>query len=332
MIITRTPLRISFIGGGTDFPQYYKDFTGTAVSSTIDKYIYITANPRFDSDIRISYSKTEIVKNIDQIQHTRFKEALRIAGIDHGIELTSIGDIPAGTGLGSSSSFSVGLLNALYAYKKDYQTPESLVSKACHLEIDVLREPIGKQDQCAAAYGGLRRYRFNQDGSINVSSRREDFLTWKFFQSLLVFYLDGQRNAAVILKDQSDNITSNYKYLSRIHDLAEEFWKSFIILDIQGLGQIIHEGWMLKKQLAKNISNSWIDECYDKAISAGAIGGKLAGAGGCGFLVLICDLSKQNQVIKALNNFRKVDVNFEPKGSKIIYASDVPGYPTCSKI
>ncbi len=284
--------------------------------------MYITVNKRFDDTIRVSYSKTEIVEDVEQIQHPIVRETLKLVGITGGVEIVSIADIPAGTGLGSSSSFAVGLLNALYAYKGILKSAEELARQACHVEIDTVGEPIGKQDQYIAAYGGFRYIQFNPDETvftepiIHAKKNKE-----RLNRNLLLFYTGKTREAGSILSEQKSNTKQSDKveYLRKLRDLAFE-------LKVQlnnsaspnVLGEFLHKGWLLKRRMASNVSNDKIDEYYEKALSAGALGGKILGAGGGGFLLLYCPEGRQTQVKEALN-LRQLDFSFEPEGSKIIY-------------
>ncbi len=321
MIISRTPFRMSFVGGGTDLPCFYSREQGAVISTSINKYVYITVSRRFDKTLRISYSQTEIVDEVNDVRHPLFRETMRQTGVDSGIEVTSIADVPAGTGLGSSSSFTVGLLHALHAFKGSFQTAAELAETACHLEINVLGEPIGKQDQYAAAFGGLRRYLFNPDGSVFVdpvicSPKTRAAL----FERLLLVYLGGSRNASQILKEQSNNTHQKMVYLRKLRGLVDSFWDILVRDgDVRQLGELLHEGWMCKKQLADNVSTSRIDYWYERARSAGALGGKVLGAGMGGFLLLVCDQGQQAAVRESLRELREVPFGFEPEGSKIIY-------------
>jgi len=323
MIITRTPFRVSFVGGGTDFPDFYRVEPGAVVSTAINKYMYIVVNKRFDNTIRVSYSRTEIVKDVEKIQHPIVREALKLVGITKGIEIVSIADIPAGTCLGSSSSFTVGLLNALYAYKGILKSAEELAREACCIEIDILGEPIGKQDQYIAAYGGFRYIQFNPDETVFVESiicdkeNRE-----KLNQNLFLFYTGNTREAKSILKEQKINTKKSDKVecLKQMRNLAFELRSHFnnnSEPDI--LGEFLHKGWMLKKQLASGISNDKIDKYYEIALKAGALGGKILGAGGGGFLLLYCPKEKQTKLQEALNDLTLTEFSLEPEGSKIIY-------------
>jgi D-glycero-alpha-D-manno-heptose-7-phosphate kinase len=323
VIITRTPFRVSFVGGGTDLPDFYRVEPGAVVSTAINKYMYIVVNKRFDDTIRISYSKTEIAKDVEQIQHPIVREALKLTGVTRGIEVVSIADVPAGAGLGSSSSFTVGLLNALYAYKEVLKSAEELAREACHIEIDIVGEPIGKQDQYIAAYGGLRYIQFNPDETVFTepviyASQSRDELS----QNLLLFYSGETRAAGSILMKQKANMRQGDKFelLRGMRDMAAELknhLNNHSSPDI--LGRFLHRGWLLKKQLSDGISNDRIDEYYAKAIKAGALGGKILGAGGGGFLLLYCPKENQAMVQQALSDLPLTRLLLEPEGSKIIY-------------
>ena len=323
MIITRTPLRVSLVGGGTDLPDFYRLEPGAVVSTAINKYMYIVVNKRFDDTIRLSYSKTEIVKDIDQIQHPIVREALKLVGIDGGIEIVSIADIPAGTGLGSSGSFTVGLLNALYAYKGMLRSAEELAAEACHIEIGNLGEPIGKQDQYIAAYGGFRYFQFNPDEVVFTEPIILDEKTRaELDRNLLLFYTGDTRQASTILGEQKANVGQGSKteLLVKMRDLAKDL--KFELNNgchPEVVGQFLGRNWELKKQLASGISNKTIDKYYEKGRSAGALGGKILGAGGGGFLLLYCPQEKQPQLKQALNDLSLVEFSLEPEGSKIIY-------------
>jgi len=321
MIITRTPFRISFAGGGTDLQDFYQVELGAVVSTAINKYMYIIVNERFTDTIRISYrSKTEIVENADEIQHPLVREALRMVGISKGIEIISVADIHAGAGLGSSSSFTVGLLNALYAYKGVYKSAEELAQEACHIEIDLLGEPIGKQDQYIAAYGGFRYIQFNSDNTVSTDPIYwSDSTKEKLAQNMLLLDTGNVREASAILREQKKNTTQGdtVDSLKKLRDMAidlKERLNSSASPDI--IGEILHKGWMIKKRLASDISNSEIDEYYEKALRAGAIGGKISGAGGGGFLLLYCRKERQTKVKETLR-LRQLEFTLEPTGSKI---------------
>ena len=321
MIISRTPFRVSFVGGGTDLPSFYSRQPGAVISMAVDRYVYITVNRRFDDTLRLSYSKTEIVDALDDVKHPLFREALRMSGVHSAIEATSVADIPSGTGLGSSSSFAVGLMHALHAFQGRHKTAEELADDACRLEIDILGEPIGKQDQYAAAFGGLRRYRFNPDGTVFVDPVIcSEGVKNRLFENLMFFYAGGTRDAREILQAQSDSTERKLEHLQRICGLVDRFHDVLIRgSDVRELGELLHESWLSKRELAANVSNSRVDQLYEDARNAGAIGGKLLGAGQSGFLMLFCPTSKQGRVREQLRGLREVPMSFEPEGSKIIY-------------
>ncbi len=324
MVISRTPLRVSFAGGGTDLSSYYLLRGGAVTSTTINKHMYVTVNTKFDDDIRVSYSRTEIVKHVDELRHELVREAMKLTGVTSGVEITTIADIPSrGTGLGSSSSLTVGLLNALYAYKGEYKPAHVLAEEACKIEIDILGAPIGKQDQYAAAYGGLRHIEFLQDDSVRVShvictKERKKQLE----NNLMMFYTGITRKSTDILSEQKKKTKDKLEYLDRMKELSKKIMGAISRGDLDDVGRILHENWMLKKELASRISNPEIDEMYEKALSAGALGGKLLGAGGGGFLLLYVPEENQPKVKEALRHLKFMKFEFEPEGSKIIYLED----------
>ncbi len=324
MIISRTPFRVSFAGGGTDLRAYYQSGYGAVISTAIDKYMYILVNKRFDHTIRVSYARTEIVESVDEIKHPIVREALKFVGITQGIEIISIADIPAGTGVGSSSSFTVGLLNALYAYLGRYVDAETLASQACHIEIKLLQEPIGKQDQYIAAYGGLQYIRFNSDETVFVDPvicSRE--LKECLGSRLMMFYTGLKRRAGEILSKQKKETAKKLDHLSDLRDLASRM-RDILIKnsDLSSFGELLHSGWQIKRGLVSDISNDIIDGYYDRAIGAGAIGGKLLGAGGGGFILFYCPDEKQDKVRHELSELKELPIKLEPQGSKIIYVSE----------
>jgi D-glycero-alpha-D-manno-heptose-7-phosphate kinase len=327
MIITRTPLRISFAGGGSDLPAFYEQQVGAVVSTAIDKYIYITVNPKFDHKIRASYSVTEIVDSVDELHHELIRAALHLLEIKQGIEITSISDIPSqGTGLGSSSSYTVGLLNALYAYKGHLAGAERLAREACHIEIDLCSKPIGKQDQYIAAYGGLQYIRFNPDGSVFTDPIICSPKTRQRLQeSLLLLYTGLTRQANDILAEQSRETRANadkQASLQRMVGLADQLCEALSRNDLNSFGEILHAGWLEKRKLASNISNNNIDAWYERARTAGVIGGKLLGAGGGGFLLLYAEPKRHVDICRALPELRPVPFHFCPQGSKVIYVEE----------
>lgn len=327
MIISKTPLRMSFVGGGSDLPVFYRRYGGAVVSTAIDKFVYITVNKKFDNRIRISYSKTEEPATVDKIKHPLVREALKMVGIDGGIEIASIADIPGhGTGLGSSSSYTVGLLHALHAYQSRFASAQQLAREACEIEIDRSGEPIGKQDQYAAAYGGFNFLEFYPDDSVSVEPvicKRE---TMQQLQAgIQVFYTGLTRSASAILKTQQSEISKErkkQKVLLRMVELARQLKAELQNNNLQAFAEIIHENWILKKSLTDAVSTDVIDEWYTKARKAGAAGGKLLGAGSGGFLMFYTPQERQEAVARALSNLRPVVFRFEPQGSKIIFIHD----------
>jgi len=326
MIISRTPLRLSFLGGGTDLAAFYELEGGAVLSTTIDKYIFATVNKKFDDHIRISYSKTEIVEHIDQVKHELIREAMKLTGVDGGIEITTIADIPSqGTGLGSSSTFTVGILNALYAYKGQHVSAEILAEQACSIEIGIVGSPIGKQDQYIASYGGLQFIQFNKDGSVFIdpivcSREMKNALQ----DNLMLFYTGITRRANNILSEQKKKSATNK--IEELRALKEFAFRAKKALEIDKslaeFGSLLDESWKIKKTLASGITKPEIDEMYAVAKNAGALGGKIAGAGGGGFLLLYVPREKQNAVRAALSSLQETPFRFEPQGSKIIYVCD----------
>ena len=326
MIITRTPFRMSFAGGGSDIASFYEKHGGCVLSTTLNKYMYISVHPSFESmDTVLKYSQTEIVDDIDNIDHKYFKEVLHMLRIS-GVEISSTADVPAGTGLGSSSSFTVGLLHALYSYKGKFVSKEKLAQKACEIEIDRLKNPIGKQDQYAAAYGGLNFYQFNKDGSVFVEPviMKNDMYK-QLENNLMMFYTGQLHSASEILKEQSTNIIAGDKENNQLKmcEITKELRNELHHNNIDAMGEILHEGWMLKKTLANGISNPKIDECYDIAMKHGAIGGKLLGAGGGGFLLFYVPEKRQQEVRLALP-LTEMPFTFDTQGSAVIYVGTKP--------
>jgi D-glycero-alpha-D-manno-heptose-7-phosphate kinase len=294
---------------------------GAVTSTAINKYMYITVNRRFDRTLRIGYSRTEIVDEVDQIAHPIVREALRFCGIERQIEVTSVADIPAGTGVGSSSSFTVGLLAALHAFKGETATPEQLAEEACEIEIYWLGEPIGKQDQYIAAYGGMDYIRFHSDESVVVRPIRcEEEVRRKLERNLLLLFTGKQRSAGEVLRVQQERTPEVMDSLRRLAELAEETAEVLGKREhLAELGRILHEGWQLKKKINPDASTIEIDANYEKALRAGALGGKLLGAGGGGFLLVYCGNDSREKVREALGNLQEVPFQFEPAGVKIVY-------------
>ena len=324
MIISRTPLRISFVGGGSDIPSYYKHKLGAVVSTAIDKYIYITVNKKFDNKIRASYSETEMVDTVDQIKHNLIRECLRKVGINGGIEVTSMADIPSeGTGLGSSSSYTVGLLNALYAYKGQHAGAEQLAKEASEIEIDILKNPIGKQDHYIAAYGGLQYIQFNPDETVYVDPIICLSETKKELERrLLLLYTGLTRPANSILSVQSKNMQnekSKKATMTKMVALTRDMQTALRKNKLDSIGKLLHINWLLKKAMAEGISNKKIDKWYTLARKNGALGGKILGAGGGGFLLLYAEPQNHDKIISALPQLISLPFALEPQGSKIIF-------------
>lgn len=320
MIIVQTPLRVSFFGGGTDFPSYFTRQGGCVISTAIDKYIFVMIKQRYDDMIRVGWTRTEIVENVDDIHHELIREALKITGIQKGVEITTTGDIPAGSGLGSSSTVTVGSLHAMYAYLTELVSAERLAQEACLIEIDKLGKPIGVQDQYIAAYGGLRFIEFTTSGKIITSSVNLDQKTMrKLDENFLLFYTGTTRKADNILEEQKTNIQDRLAVLGEMKQMAYTARDALLAGEIDVLGELLHQSWELKKQLASKISNGNIDEAYQLARSAGALGGKITGAGGGGFLLLYTPLGKRDSVRSALTGLQELPFHLEPDGSKVIF-------------
>lgn len=327
MIITRTPFRVSFAGGGSDIPSFYERYGGCVLSTSINKYMYLSVHPSFDGkDTVLKYSQTEIIDDINRIEHKYFKEVLRMLRIS-GVEITSTADVPAGTGLGSSSSFTVGLLHSLYSYKGKFVSKEKLAQKACEIEIERLGNPIGKQDQYAAAYGGLNFYEFNKDGSVFVSPIIMRNNAYEQLENnLMIFYTGQLHSASAILKEQSANMVNEDDKINnqiQMCELARELREELQHNNIDAMGEILDAGWKLKRTLASKISNPLIDEYYDIAMKNGALGGKLLGAGGGGFLLFYVPEKNQTQVKSALK-LTQMPMEFDRQGSSVIYVGTKP--------
>ena len=321
MIVTQTPLRVSFLGGGTDFRGFYEREEGCVLSSAIDKYIFVIAKERFDDKIRVGYTRTEMVDRLEDVQHNLVREALRKVGVTHKIEISTMGDIPsAGTGLGSSSTVTVGVLNALHMYRGDVRDAETLAREACEIEIDALGQPIGKQDQYIVAHGGLRFICFKPDGAVTVERvRLSDEARRCLSRNLVLFYTGITRSANTVLKEQVNNIDDRFEMLCRMKHLAVEARGCLERQAFDEFGELLHQGWEYKKQLASGITNGRIDAMYEAARRAGAIGGKISGAGGGGFLLLYCPVERQSDLRRALTRLRELPFALERDGSKVIF-------------
>ena len=323
MIVSKTPLRMSFVGGGSDLPAFYREETGAVLSTSIDKYMYISVNNKFDGRIRLNYSRTEEADHSSQIQHPLVREALAMTGIEGGIEIASMADIPSkGSGLGSSSSFTVGLLNALHAFKNHYVSKENLARLACDVEIHRCGEPIGKQDQYAAAYGGLNLIRFHPDDTVSVDPIVIDpYLLAALDTSTLVFFTGRTRSASELLANQSTAMQSMdcRRLMRRMVELAFELKLELESGSIENVGCILDENWRLKAQLTSGITNTEIDDWYAAGLAHGASGGKLLGAGNGGFLMFHAPEERHKEINKALSGLRPVKFHFESNGAQIAY-------------
>ena len=327
MIISRTPLRVSFFGGGSDLPAYYRRHGGAVLSTTIDKSVYVTVSRKFDAAVRVSYSRTEEVARAADVEHPLVREALGLLGIDGGVEITSVADIPArGTGLGSSSAFTVGLLNALHAYQGRHASAARLAEECCHIEIERCGEPIGKQDQYAAAFGGFNFIRFHSDDRVEVTRLVcPADVTDELQRRLLFFYTGLTRSASALLGEQSAAIARPGAAASATGELTCLAGQAFEALcegDLDPLGPMLDTAWRLKKSLADGVSNDLVDQAYAAAIDAGAEGGKLLGAGGGGFLMFLAPPARHDAIRAALGALRETPFRFAPHGSSIIFVHE----------
>lgn len=323
MILSKTPLRMSYVGGGSDLPAFYKEELGAVLSTSIDKYMYIAVNKKFDGNIRLSYSKTEEVDSVSDIKHPLVREALDLVGITGGIEIASMADIPSkGSGLGSSSSYTVGLLNALYAYKNTYVPKEILAQQACEIEINRCKEPIGKQDQYAAAFGGLNLIRFHADESVSVDPVIcKPEVMQKVEDSTLVFFTGRTRSASAVLQSQSEalKIENRRILMRRMVELAFELKKELESGDVDHFGSILDENWRLKAQLTSGITDPQIDNWYQKGILHGAKGGKLLGAGNGGFIMFLAPPESHQKIKSALGDLKSIKFGFDRTGAQIVF-------------
>ena len=321
MLIVQTPLRISLAGGGTDLPGYYREHGGYVVSTAIDKYIYVIVNARYDDKIYVDYTQKEIVDHVDEIQHDLVREAARMAGMTHGFEVAMMADIPSeGSGLGSSSTLVVGLLNAFYHFRGMQVDQERLAREACRIEIEILGRPIGRQDQYIAAYGGLCGITFGEGDEVTVerlamgeSDKR------RLGSNLLLFFTDIVRKSASILSEQSERIVDTTEAHHGIKALAAEAKDALLRGEYDLIGDILHRNWELKKSLASGITNPQIDEMYARVQQGGAIGGKISGAGGGGFLLCYCPRSSQDQVRELMSEYREMPFMLDPFGTRVVF-------------
>ena len=314
IITTATPQRISFAGGGTDINYFYEKHGGLVLNTTIDKFIYVTVkvhNKLFNEKYRLNYSITEHANSLDEIKNEIARESIRFLGMEEPLYISSTSDLPALTGLASSSCFAVGLLNALHQLKGDHVSLAQIAEEACHIEINVLKKPIGKQDQYAAAFGGANLFTFNPNGSVLIAPVTNATF-FNIFENALLFYTDIQRSADDVLSDQKSAFGTNEKNLLEIKELATQFHEIINdpILRLKELGELLHQNWVSKKALSDKVSNSLIDNHYEAALKSGAYGGKILGAGGGGFLFLIAPKENHAKIIKSLEKLERVDFNF----------------------
>ena len=326
MIITRTPFRVSFAGGGSDLPSFYRRHEGCVLSMTINKYMYVSIHPTFNRDETVvKYSQTEIVRDVRAVQHPIARQLLLDYGID-GVEIVSTADVPAGTGLSTSSAYTVGLIHALNAFRGKLCSQERIAREACELEIEKLGEPIGKQDQYGTAVGGLKFIRFKSDESVEVEplavSRQK---LSELEGNLLLFYTGLTHSAGEILQEQNKNVAGEdkkFQNLVKMTELAYELREAVVAGKLDDFGRILNENWLLKRELASQISNDSIGRYYDLAMANGALGGKLLGAGGGGFLLFYCPKEKQKRLRSALSDLWELPFAMESSGTKIIYVGD----------
>ncbi|MDQ3895280.1 MAG: GHMP kinase [Actinomycetota bacterium] len=324
MIISRTPLRVSFVGGGTDLPEFYEEHGGAVVSTSVDKWIHVIVSRRFEGDVRVGYSRTEIVENAATVEHELVREAMRLTGVPRGVDILTLADVPSqGTGLGSSSSVTVGVLNALYAFQGIYRPPLELADEAARIEIDILGKPIGRQDQYAAAVGGFNLIEFlPRGGGIRVEPVVCPSGTLKRVQrSLLLFYTGRQRSAENVLSEQRRTTQDGRaaETLKRMRDLAYELRAQLAADDAEAVGKLLHVNWELKRTLAERVTDPELDGWYGRALAAGAVGGKVLGAGGGGFLLIAAHPERHDAIRAALPPLREVPLKFSARGTHIAF-------------
>jgi D-glycero-alpha-D-manno-heptose-7-phosphate kinase len=324
MIITRTPFRISFVGGGTDLRSFYSEEDGKVLSTSIDKYIYVVVKRQIgivEYKYRVNWSQVEFKNHIEEIEHPIVREALRLMEIDFPVEITTFADIPAGTGLGSSSSFAVALMQALYAIKNQSVTKYKLAESAAQIEIDILKRTMGKQDHFAATYGDLNKFTFKNDETVEIEPVLHSAEVRKELeQNLLIFYTSVKRDASDVLKKQDQKSSINRKDLQQMRNLVEPLQNIISSgKNLRQFGEILHKNWLIKKNLTEDTSTTIIDEYYSRGLKAGAIGGKLLGAGGGGFLLFYVEPNKHLSVIEALKDLYHVKIRFDRSGSRITY-------------
>jgi len=314
---------LSFVGGGSDLKAFYERMDGAVVSSAIDKFVYVIVKERFDDKIYINYSKKEIVDHMEEIEHDLVREAMRISGLERGVEITTLADIPStGSGLGSSSTVSVGLLHAFYAYRNELVGAKELAEQACRIEIELMGKPIGRQDQYAAAYGDMAKLVFFSDDSVKrVPMRLLNGVHRRLSSAILLYYTGIVRSADNILAEQKKNYSEEEKFdvMCEMVSFVEPFRRAAEEGDVEKCGELLDRNWELKQKMASGITNPQIREMYEKAKGAGALGGKIAGAGGGGFLMLIVPRERQNAVFEAMKDYREMPFMLERSGSKVIF-------------
>jgi D-glycero-alpha-D-manno-heptose-7-phosphate kinase len=321
MIVTQTPLRIGLVGGGTDLPGYYREHGGRVLNAAIDKYVYVIVKQRFDDEIYVNYSKKEIASRVEDLQHELVREAMHMTGVRGGVEITTLADIPsAGSGLGSSSSVTVGLLHALFTYQGRQVSAEELADRACAIEIDRCRKPIGRQDQYAAAFGGICDLRFGPGDRVAVDGiRLPPALLRRFQTELMLFFTGLTRSANTILGEQTANVGDRIPQLNQLRDLAGEAADGLRSGDIGAVGTALCKSWQAKRTLAAGVSNRQIDDAVEAALEAGASGAKVTGAGGGGFLLVVCPVERQGAVRDRLAHMKELPIKLEPCGSRVIF-------------
>jgi D-glycero-alpha-D-manno-heptose-7-phosphate kinase len=320
MIITQTPLRIGLLGGGTDLPGYYREHGGRVLNCALDKYIYVIVKQRFDDDIYVNYSRKEIVSRVDDLEHELVRETMRMTGVTSGVEITTLADIPsAGSGLGSSSAVTVGLLHALFAYQGRQMSAEELAERACSIEIDYCGKPIGKQDQYIAALGGIRDIRFGPGDEVVAEELKLGAADRRALQQqIMLFYTGITRSANTILAEQNANVATTRPQLDLLRDLAGFAAGRLRGGDVDAIGPAVRESWEAKRKLASGVSNGEIEQTIGRALDAGASGVKLTGAGGGGFLLVLCPVERQRAVRESLPQMRELPVKLDPLGSRVV--------------
>ena len=321
MIITQTPLRVGLVGGGTDLPGYYREHGGRVLNAAIDKYVFVVVKQRFDDDVYVNYSKKEIVSRVEDLEHDLVREAMHMAGVRKGVEITTLADIPsAGSGLGSSSAVTVGLLHAMFAYQGRQVSSQELAERACAIELERCGKPIGKQDQYAAAYGGICDLRFGPGDDVTVSQIKLPARTHRELQGeLMLFYTGITRSADTILREQTANISDRTAELRLLTDLAGEAADGLRAGDTNCVGVALAKSWQAKRALASGVSTQDLDRSVDAALEAGATGAKIAGAGGGGFVLVICPAHAQSAVRDALAPMTELPIRIDPYGSRVIF-------------